>query len=1077
MVLTATAVLPVPPPAQARDAHLTFERFSTAHGLSSPEVTRIHVDRAGFLWVATAYGLNRYDGTGFTIFQHEPDDSLSLAGSWVGLLHEDRDGALWLSHVTEGVTRFDPATGAARYFGHAPDRPTSFGAGRCSAITEDDAGGLWFAAGTDGVCRWNPAIGGFERFRAGIAGNEVLDLAPGPDGRLWLAACPAGLLRLDPVSGSVDTVTAPGGRHGAGVRAIVPGAAGRTWVLDGDGRLFGAEADGDSIRLRPIAPRGVAPGGIRFVRESPSVPGRLYLALERGDVAVYAAAPGRWTFLPLLSDSTRGRPGIEVLLEGEDGTLWAGTTAGLYLREPGGEAFEHLPAFSRLSGIDFTTPHVTDIREDAAGLLWIGTRGVGLLKLNPGQKRFHHDFFAPRFLGEPDALAVSGIYRDPRGIVWTGTVASGLHRYDPGTGEHRTYRHDAGDATTLPGNEITALRLSPATGALWLGTRHGVALFDRDSGRVRRFPLGPPRGPGSTGVVVTALDEDTSGALWIGTAGSGVVRLDPATGRIVHFPARPDSTEGLADGSIQAILADPSGDVWISAIPAGLHRFRRDRGEIERHTHAVDPRLPRSIQCLYRDRAGALWLGGYSDGLVRYDPAAGMVRRWSRSSGLPSNRVLSVLEDDTGRIWMGTDRGLASLDPRTGSVRVFGPAHGVQDRLFLVNSAFRTPEGELIFGGIDGLNTFHPDSLRLNGHIPPIAVTAVRIDGRAVPGRTGSTAEIRLSPRDRVLSVDFVALDYMEPERNRYACRLEGVDREWIDNGTRRTLSYANLAPGRYTLRIRGANNDGTWNESGIALPVVVEPPFWKTRTFAGSALALLAGSVLIVHRRRMADERHRALEIERIRQAEQERVRRQAARDVHDELGHLVTRITLYGEVVRRRLPPGDSVLDGYLDRIVVTSQRLSQGMGDFIWMLDPGNGTLHEVAIRLKDFGDHLFIGSGIDFLSPGLADGLERWDLPLPWRRHLTLLAKEAMHNALKHSRAATVSLSIAITDSAVDLEVRDDGRGFDPEAPESGRGLHNMRTRATELGGRLAIVTAPGRGTSVRFTAPLPGGGTR
>jgi signal transduction histidine kinase len=537
---------------------------------------------------------------------------------------------------------------------------------------------------------------------------------------------------------------------------------------------------------------------------------------------------------------------------------------------------------------------------------------------------------------------------------------------------------------------------------------------------------------------------------------------------------------------VATLFEDGDGGIWASSIPGGLDRFEPVTRSFRRLACEVDDPVedpfPRSVYALHQTGDGKLWLGTYSSGLVRLDRDTGRCAVYSRMSGLPGNWVLSILEDDRGRLWLGTGHGLACFDPATGTSRNFDASHGLQDVQFEPAAAWRGNGGELFFGGMDGLNSFFPDSLKPNPHAPPVVIVSLDVhDGtgsmRRIEG-IEALDRIDLDYRDNFLTVQFTALDFANPSRNRYAYRLEGLDAGWIDSGTRRLATYTDLDPGRYTLRVKGANQDGVWNETGASLLVVIEPPFWRTRSFLAACGLLAAAGVWGLHRSRVRSARNRALELERVRHAENERVRKEAARDFHDELGHLVTKISLFGEILKRRSGPGAGGPD-YADKIVSTSKRLTQGMGDFIWTLDPDRNSLRDVAVRLKDFGDDLFDKTNVDFRATGIGPGLDEVRLPVSWRRHLILMFKEAMHNTLKHAGGSKVDLEFRVGEGEVTVSLIDDGLGFDPDRRGAeGQGLESMQARAHKLRGEFRIESSPGVGTALRFTGrpERNGGGT-
>jgi signal transduction histidine kinase len=306
---------------------------------------------------------------------------------------------------------------------------------------------------------------------------------------------------------------------------------------------------------------------------------------------------------------------------------------------------------------------------------------------------------------------------------------------------------------------------------------------------------------------------------------------------------------------------------------------------------------------------------------------------------------------------------------------------------------------------------------------------------------------------------------------------LAGFDRDWIYCGTRRYASYTNLDPGKYVFRVKGSNNDGVWNETGVAVTVVIHPPFWQTWWFSVLAIGCLFVGAAFSHQYRVRYKIKRLLEIERVRALENERVRQQVADDFHDELGQKLTNMTLFAEILKRNLNGISPESANYLDKIRETSKNLSVGVRNFIWALDPEQDSLYDLAIYLKDSGDEIFDKTGVDFRVSGISPELEHVKLPMNWRRHLTLIFKEGMNNVLKHAACKNVTLEMMMKYDHLVISLADDGKGFNGKGDygtngESGRGLSSMANRATKLQGELIVITHLGRGTTIQFKARIP-----
>ncbi len=478
-----------------------------------------------------------------------------------------------------------------------------------------------------------------------------------------------------------------------------------------------------------------------------------------------------------------------------------------------------------------------------------------------------------------------------------------------------------------------------------------------------------------------------------------------------------------------------------------------------------------TVISLYEDSAGVLWIGTYGGGLNRYDRTGNSWQHITETNGLPNDVIYGILPDAHGNLWLPTNKGLARYTPSSGAVRVFDVSDGLQGNEFNQGAHFRSNRGEFFLGGINGFNAFYPDSISDNLVVPPVYLTSFRVFDRTFPlPRALSTIRDIELPHDRnSLSFEFVALNYTSPGKNQYAYKLEGLDEHWIEAGTRRYVSYTNLDPGRYTLRVRASNNDGVWNDEGTTLAITIVPPYWRTWWFRILVAAAIAGILFLMYRYRV----NKLLEIERIRTS--------IATDLHDDIGSSLTEIALYSDVglreLRRKKNPltmsGDEreKVSSLLTEIGSTSRSLIDAMNDIVWSIDPKNDSFEFLLLRMKVHATKMLEAKGINY-DINIPAALSSLRLPLNFRRRFFLIYKEALNNILRHARPHRVVLTLNREARMLVMTVADDGIGFDPREGGQGNGLLNMRQRAHSLGGELTIASAPGVGTTVTLRATIP-----
>ncbi len=800
---------------------------------------------------------------------------------------------------------------------------------------------------------------------------------------------------------------------------------------------------------------------------------------------------------------------ISALLRANDGSMWIGTTDGLFNApvndDPGVDAVSYLNDASIPGSI--SANHITCLMQDRSGNLWIGTERGGLNKLNRKQQHF-------RYLGQGinnEGLSgkdVTAILEASNGIIWVGTSDAGLNRLEADGSKPKRYRYThfraaTNSSTTISHDHISAL-YEDRSGGIWIGTYGGgLSMYDPYGKQFKHYQYQRYTSNSLTSNYINTISGDQYGQIWIGTR-NGLTKLDKFRGRFTQYRHAPDNPNSLSDDEVWSIYEDfhaNSWTLWIGTRSGGLNRFNRDTQEFTRFTRDFDDPTSlnnQAILSIYQDRAGDLWFGTYSGGLNKFNRETEEFSFLTERDGLVSNMILGILEDAQGNLWLSTNKGITKFDPNTiesqkrPAVRSYDVSDGLQANQFNAGAFELADDGEMFFGGINGMNSFYPDSISDNPYLPPVVITAFSIRDQPadhlLAQATYGGKPIELSHDQNFISFEFASLDYTNPGKNRYAFRMLNVDEDWVQAGTRRFHTYTDLDPGTYTFSVRGSNNDGLWSDATTSVDIIVLPPFYKTWWFSLGALLFVVALATITHKARVRYKLRRLMEIEQVRLMENERVRTKAARDFHDELGHKLTKISLFSEIVKRNLNGASPEVTDYLERINHTAKGLAGGMRDFIWTLNPEKDSLHEVAMRLKDFGDGLFDKTGIAFRTQGVDEALEAISLTMDTRRHITLIFKEAMNNALKHSGGENVVLTFNIDNDHFSVSLSDDGKGIlapqehddeisrngtheeRPRQP-SGNGLHNMQLRARKISGSLDIEAQKAGGTKVCFSAEI------
>jgi ligand-binding sensor domain-containing protein/signal transduction histidine kinase len=1050
--------------------NLRFERISIKQGLSHSTVNCILQDSKGFMWLGTSDGLNKYDGYSFTVYKHDPNDPHSLSHNLVSSLFEDSTGMLWVGTYGGGLNRFDRDTGQfTRYdtddFQNITDEPEEY-RNAVLAIDEHPTGVLWIATNGGGLVKFDLETGTFTSYAPDPVDPEfwghewITALLIDSSGIVWLGTGSEGLDRFDPATGQTTTY-----RH----NPDSPDSLGFDWITE-------------IIQDR---------SGAIWI----GTPGR---GLDRFD-------PETERFSHYRHDSadphSLSHDHIQSIVQDSGGMLWIGTSAsGLDVFDPRSETFAHV-RHDPTDPSSLSSDRIQTLFVSQSGILWAGTQGGGVNKSDPASGRFTHyrgDHDDPQ---RPSDYPVSSLLEDEDRVLWIGTAGGGLDGLDRETGAWRHYRHDPADPLSSAKDTVLAIH-KDAAGTLWIGTGWGFYRFDRQTGRFDRLPHNPPD-PGDVKTeTIDSIYEDQAGILWLGTRGRGLSEFDPATGAFTYHQHGWDPDTGmperhtLSSNFVRDVVEDGSGVLWIGT-SEGLNIYDRETGQWSVFQH--DPSDPHSlshnqITSLHQDRSGTLWVGTLG-GLNRYDSETGTFSHYREQDGLANNRVFDILEDDRGTLWITTANGLSQFDPHTETFKSYGADDGLPISEF--GAVHKSDSGELFFGGINGFMSFFPDQMEDNPYVPPVVLTSLQQNGVEV--NTGQAPEdlreVTFRWPDNSFEFGFTALNYTQPEKNQHAYMLEGFDRDWNHIGPRRFGRYTNLPGGTYTLRLKGSNNDGVWNEEGVSLKVTVVPPLWGTWWFWGIVALILAGSAFGGYRLRVRSLEARSRELERrvereierrmqveeaLRESEMERAvaaeRSRLARELHDA----VTQTLFSASLIAEALP-------------TLWMRDQEMGRERLAMLRQMSRGALAEMRTLLLELRPAALVETSLEDLLRQLGEAVTgREGVPvtveveglceLPADLHVALyrIAQEALNNVVKHAQASQVAVSLRCTPrvpspslregegSAVEVElrIRDDGRGFDPDdvSPEH-MGLGIMRERAEAVGAQLGIVSQTGRGTQV------------
>ncbi|MBN2272819.1 MAG: response regulator [Bacteroidales bacterium] len=807
----------------AQNNLIPFRSLTTDKGLSHGDIFCFCQDHEGFLWIGTADGLNKYDGVGFTVYKFDQTDKTTLSNSYVSALYEDKAGNLWIG-LANGICRYNRDKDNFERFDYPIVEQGRKFNNRVQEIFEDSNHTLWL--GTDyGIYILDRDKKVFTicfdeqctKEESGIC-NEILE---DKKGNIWIALYGGGLIQYNLRTKEFIRYT----------------KAHPELRLKEDHLLSLMIDDRENIWI------GYNSRGVDVINK------------EHKIIASYYHDPK--------DPNSLNHNSILSIVQSSDKNVLLGTDGGgIDILDPLTRHITH----NTTSDSDFSllSNTVQNIYIDNDGIIWVGCWGGGI---NIYDKRF--DRFALYKQGKQNYESLSGssvtsFTQDKQGNIWISTDGGGINLFNPQKRNFIHYKSDPINKQTLSNNKVLAVE-ADNKGGLWAGMWQGGLNYFKIEGQhlrlIRKYNLLDKNDPASNSVFRIYITK--SGELWIGNYSTGIYRYEPFTDTFtpVIIPVAISQYNTIRD-----IICDSEGNMWFASEHNGLTRMDGETGEFDRFIHIdndTNSLVTNSVNVLFEDSQKRLWVGIDDGGLNLFKPETKSFFHYTTEDGLPDNTIVGILEDDRGDLWISSHRGLTRakiISPGGKPVirfRNFGVQDGLQGQVFNRWAYFKSKNGFMYFGGLNGFNVFHPDSLKDNNTIPPVYLTDFLLFNKSVPIGTkdsplekhiSQTRKIVLKPNQSFFTFKYIALNYIFSENNQYAYMMRGFDKDWNYVGSKRDATYTNLNPGQYTFCVKASNNDGIWNEEGTSVELIILPPWWKTWWFITLFSALIAASLLFFY-------------------------------------------------------------------------------------------------------------------------------------------------------------------------------------------------------------------------------------
>ncbi len=782
-----------------------FTHITSEQGLSMGVVNCVLQDSRGFMWFGTQDGLNKYDGYNITVYKNNQIDSNSLSNNFINTLYETKNGELIIGTNGGGFDVYNLSSGKFTHHIGLQSNKNSLSNNNVKSILEDKEGLLWIGT-DDGLNSYNQKTKRFTRYlndnknANSISNNNAWCLLEATDGKLWIGTYGGGLNSFDKRTGKFEHFN----------------------QFNNSGSLLY-----ENINL------------------------------------------------------------IRTIYEDKEGMFWIGTFGeGVQIFDPHSGKFIKNIRNSESDPNSLSNDRVLSINEDMNGILWIATYGDGINLYNKKTGRFRSILHDEKILTGLSSNQIKCIYHDKVGSVWIGTEGGGVNAHFRASSKFKFFTNHSGSAEGLKSNIVYAL-LEDRDGLLWIGTgRGGLSTLDRETNTYQHYPQ-LSKGANES---ILSLCEDSDGIIWVGTWGNGLYSYNKKTKEIISYPefkevnagtivsvfedangniwvgtygagvffynkastnfTKYDSSNGLSINNIYNIYQDSKKNIWIATDGGGVVKYNSESNVFK--TYNRDEMLnsisSNSVNCSYEDKEGNMWFGT-TNGLNKLDVKTGKFEAYFEKDGLPNDFIYSLLPDSKGNLWMSTNKGVSKYNPKIknengAAFRNYDVNDGLQGLEFNQGAYHQCEDGEIFLGGVNGFNVFYPDKIQDNPNVPQIHIISYKRFGKEVLLDTliYDKQYLELTYKQNFFSFDFVALDYQMPGKNKYSYMLVGVDEDWSPPSTQRYASYTELSGGDYILRVRGANNDGTWNNEGVTLHIRINPPFWKTKWFYTLCVVLVIG-------------------------------------------------------------------------------------------------------------------------------------------------------------------------------------------------------------------------------------------
>lgn len=805
---------------KAQNGGIRFQHLALGDGLSNNSVYTICQDKYGYLWFGGEQ-LDRYNAYEITNYPLTVS-TFGARTDFILNIFESSKGILWLAS-NRGVLKYDRLKDKFKLYNTGLYNGKEIGLSASRNFLETKEGILYVLA-AEGIFYYDTLTDTFQSIFIKKTSLEAKAFCVDKNNNFWVGFTNGELIKIDPATKSVQKISLSVGDIGA-IYDLLFDERGRMWI-------------------------GTVSGLIKY---------------DQGFVTKYTT-----------SNSAIGDNYISDLHIDSNNQLWIGTdTQGISILNLDSEVFQnykHDPDNTEsLAGNS-----IICIYSDNSGLVWISSLGAGLSIYDKNAKRILHFKQQKSTLNSLSNNYVHDFYESPDGLIYIATDKGSLNSFDPRTHRFQNFKPIAGNPSSISSQSLLGLS-GDGKGNLWIASwGGGLNRFNLTTKKATRFYHSREKESIAGNNVWDVVASGDSIYLAIHSSpGHGFDMYDRKREIFLHY-TRLDSLnrKTISDNSINKLFLDSKKLLWLGLNGGGVNVLNTKDGNFEHYDLNLGTGRGLSngfVKDIFEDSKHRIWLATRG-GLNLFIKETNKFISFGTNQGFPTNEIVSIQEDDRGNLWLGSNRGIIRFNPETLSVGHFTRHDGLQSNEFVAGSVLKTKDGMMYFGGVNGFNVFHPDSLFQNNNIPQVRITGFSLFNKPLshndkisplPSPVDQLEEIELTYDQSFFTIDFVSLNFVSAEKNQYAYRLDNFDKEWNQVGNRRSANYTNVPPGEYVFRVKASNNDNVWNEKGAQLKIIIRPPFWETWLFRSIAFTFIVCCVITFYRLRITKikRQKRALE------------------------------------------------------------------------------------------------------------------------------------------------------------------------------------------------------------------------